>query len=64
MLSACRRRNARMISFPSAILRMAGYHSASHGQKSYNGVAILSKSELHERARCRCAMRKTINRRA
>jgi len=32
--------------FPSAILRMAGYHSAAHGQKSYNGVAILSKSEL------------------
>jgi exodeoxyribonuclease-3 len=32
--------------FPSAILRMAGYHAAAHGQKSYNGVAILSKSEL------------------
>ena len=32
--------------FPSAILRMAGYYSRRHGQKSYNGVAILSKSEL------------------
>jgi len=34
--------------FPSAALRMAGYHSAAHGQKSYNGVAILSKSEPTE----------------
>ncbi len=29
--------------FPAADLRMAGYHSVFHGQKSYNGVAILSK---------------------
>ncbi|MDQ6808288.1 MAG: exodeoxyribonuclease III [Verrucomicrobiota bacterium] len=29
--------------FPAAALRDAGYHSAFHGQKSYNGVAILSK---------------------
>ena len=28
--------------FPSLDLRGAGYHSASHGQKTYNGVAILS----------------------
>jgi exodeoxyribonuclease-3 len=34
--------------FPAADLRMAGYHSAFHGQKSYNGVAILSKSELRD----------------
>ena len=34
--------------FPAADLRMAGYHSAFHGQKSYNGVAILSKHELRE----------------
>lgn len=34
--------------FPTAALRDAGYHSAFHGQKSYNGVAILSKSELHD----------------
>ena len=27
---------------------MAGYHSAVHGQKSYNGVAILSKREPTE----------------
>jgi exodeoxyribonuclease-3 len=30
--------------FPELALRSAGYHSAFHGQKSYNGVAILSKS--------------------
>ncbi len=29
--------------FPAADLRMAGYHSVFHGQKSDNGVAILSK---------------------
>lgn len=29
--------------FPAADLMMAGYHSVFHGQKSYNGVAILSK---------------------
>ncbi len=34
--------------FPAADLRMAGYHSAYHGQKSYNGVAILSKVEARE----------------
>jgi exodeoxyribonuclease III len=27
-------------------LQAVGYHSAYHGEKSYNGVAILSKSEL------------------
>ena len=31
--------------FPELELRSAGYHSAFHGQKSYNGVAILSKIE-------------------
>jgi exodeoxyribonuclease-3 len=30
--------------FPELDLRAAGYHSAFHGQKSYNGVAILAKS--------------------
>ncbi len=30
--------------FPAADLRMAGYHAVFHGQKSYNGVAILSRS--------------------
>ena len=34
--------------FPAADLRMAGYHSAFHGQKSYNGVAILSKTEARD----------------
>jgi exodeoxyribonuclease-3 len=30
--------------FPELALRAAGYHCAFHGQKSYNGVAILSKT--------------------
>jgi exodeoxyribonuclease III len=34
--------------FPVLDLRAAGYHSAFHGQKSYNGVAILSKNEPRE----------------
>lgn len=34
--------------FPAAALREAGYHAAFHGQKSYNGVAILAKEELRE----------------
>jgi exodeoxyribonuclease-3 len=32
--------------FPELALRAAGYHSAFHGQKSYNGVAILAKTAL------------------
>ena len=31
--------------FPAASLRDAGYAAAFHGQKSYNGVAILTKKE-------------------
>jgi exodeoxyribonuclease-3 len=31
--------------FPHELLRDAGYAAAFHGQKSYNGVAILSKEE-------------------
>jgi exodeoxyribonuclease-3 len=34
--------------FPLLDLKAAGYHSAFHGQKSYNGVAILSKLEPGE----------------
>lgn len=30
--------------FPELALRTAGYHCTFHGQKSYNGVAILSKT--------------------
>ncbi len=30
--------------FPVLALRAAGYHAVYHGEKSYNGVAILSKS--------------------
>jgi exodeoxyribonuclease III len=34
--------------FPELDLRVAGYHSAFHGQKSYNGVAILSRSTIRD----------------
>ena len=34
--------------FPELALRAAGYQSAFHGQKSYNGVAILSRSALQD----------------
>ncbi len=33
--------------FPQLALQAAGYNSAYHGEKSYNGVAILAKSDLH-----------------
>jgi exodeoxyribonuclease-3 len=34
--------------FPHELLREAGYAAAFHGQKSYNGVAILAKEELRD----------------
>jgi exodeoxyribonuclease III len=34
--------------FPVLALEAAGYHAAYHGEKSYNGVAILSKIPLGE----------------
>jgi exodeoxyribonuclease-3 len=34
--------------FPTLALQAAGYRSAYHGEKSYNGVAILAKSELRD----------------
>ena len=34
--------------FPAAELRDAGYHAVFCGQRSYNGVAILSKSEIRD----------------
>ena len=36
--------------FPGLALQTVGYRSAYHGEKSYNGVAILAKSVLHERS--------------
>jgi exodeoxyribonuclease-3 len=33
--------------FPVLALRAAGYRAVFHGQKSYNGVAILAKEEPH-----------------
>jgi exodeoxyribonuclease-3 len=35
-------------SFPAAKLLAAGYHSAFAGQKTYNGVAILSRTPAHD----------------
>ena len=34
--------------FPKQMLRDAGYDVAFHGQKSYNGVAIVAKQELRD----------------
>jgi exodeoxyribonuclease III len=34
--------------FPALVLQAVGYHSAYHGEKSYNGVAILAKIELQD----------------
>lgn len=34
--------------FPAEALREVGYHSASHGQKTYNGVAILAREPLED----------------
>lgn len=34
--------------FPALALQAVGYHSAYHGEKSYNGVAILTKTELRD----------------
>jgi exodeoxyribonuclease-3 len=34
--------------FPALALQAAGYHAAYHGEKSYNGVAILTKMKLSD----------------
>ena len=34
--------------FPFAAIRAAGYHAAVHGQKTYNGVAVLTRQEPAE----------------
>lgn len=34
--------------FPFDVLRESGYHAVAHCQKTYNGVAILSRMEAHE----------------
>ena len=50
--------------FPELALRAAGYHSAFHGQKSYNGVAILSRKQRRSMCALRSVMKKMIRRRA
>ncbi len=37
--------------FPEQAIRDAGYHAIWHGQKSWNGVAILSRKELPQEVR-------------
>ncbi len=37
--------------FPLEAIQNAGYHALWHGQKSWNGVAILSKEAPEERRR-------------
>ncbi|RYG46498.1 MAG: exodeoxyribonuclease III [Chitinophagaceae bacterium] len=37
--------------FPEMVIKDLGYHVIWHGQKSWNGVAILSKSEIRESTR-------------
>lgn len=37
--------------FPIEALKQAGYHAIWHGQKSWNGVAILAKEEIKESKR-------------
>ena len=34
--------------FPQDELAEAGYRSLANGQKTYNGVAVVSKDELHD----------------
>ena len=41
--------------FPELVLSAAGYGSVFHGQKSYNGVAILSRPQLQDREAALCA---------
>jgi len=41
--------------FPELALSAAGYRCVFHGQKSYNGVAILSRHELRDREAALCA---------
>ena len=40
--------------FPEMALTAAGYRSVFHGQKSYNGVAIISRTELSNRQASLC----------
>src|SRR5256714_4408226 len=40
--------------FPELALSAADYRCVFHGQKSYNGVAILSRHELRERQAALC----------
>ena len=36
------------VNFPGSEIRAAGYHALFSGQKTYNGVAILSKSQAND----------------
>ena len=45
---ACRKSSASTRSFPPKPLNRLGYNVAVHGQKTYNGVAMLSKSPMED----------------
>ena len=47
-LCACRRRSAWMTPFPREPFEAIGYNVAVHGQKTFNGVAVLSKFPFDE----------------
>ena len=46
MFSACRRSSASTSQFPRMEIEELGYNVETHGQKAFNGVAILSKRPL------------------
>ena len=50
--------------FPALALQAAGYYAAYHGEKSYNGVAILCEYRAARRASSRFATKWSIRRRA
>ncbi len=45
---ACRKSSASTRSFPREAFERLGYNIAVHGQKTYNGVALLSKTPLED----------------
>ena len=45
---ACRKSNAWTRIFPREAFEALGYNCAVHGQKTYNGVAILSKRPMED----------------
>ena len=60
----CRKRNAWTTKFPHSTVRTTGFeHIAFHGEKAYNGVAIISKHPTLDVQKNFPAMRRTLPRR-